>query len=146
MMTETISIVLEAQLNVSPGIQGPGYACTATVPGEWNAPRRQLVWPAAVCSLPPCTFPNCLRGLQEEDEEAVQGVVDVTVRTEHTSRTAARISLLPANGSVASFSVSPMTVAAQLGNRDSQCRWLLCCLQRDTCMLPWKGCSSVVNN
>ena len=46
---------------------------------------------------------------------AVQGVVDVTVRTEHTSRTAARISLLPANGSVASFSVSPLGVAAQLG-------------------------------
>ena len=39
------------------------------------------------------------RKLLEEDEEAVQGGVDVTVRTEHTSRTAARISLLlPANG------------------------------------------------
>ena len=55
------------------------------------------------------------RKLLEEDEEAVQGGVDVTVRTEHTSRTAARISLLPANGSVATFSVSPLGVAAQLG-------------------------------
>jgi len=33
-MTGTISIVLEAQMNVSPGIQGPGYACTARAPRE----------------------------------------------------------------------------------------------------------------